>query len=645
MAKPPHDIPQQTVVGLELESHGDASNAKATSNIIGFSEKSLKYLSSQYPIMTPSMQSGNKSDHKTHDQEKEKCSFNNENVDEADSAPEYLEGGYGWIVLIGAVMVSFWSPGLHFAWGIYQSHLVRDNIIPGANASSLSWVGSIAAWGLLVVGPVIVPITAKIGERATLSIGTFLLAAGYIGASFATQYWHLYLTLGFLFGFGGCFAYFTALGVLNQYFNKRRGLANGIVTAGGSIGTSVMAMALRVMLPQIGFRWTLRILGIVMFAVIALATVLIRPYHPVRPSRIGVDGRNQDVVIRAANVDVKSYRLDIQIFKHLRFTIFIIGTILYGMTVLSIIQIIPGYAISLGISSEDAAHMVTASSITSIFFRLVMGHLADHIGVFNISIILGLLCAIINFGIWPYAKSVGMLYLFAVLNGALLTPSLTLVPVAATRVLNPTFSRSALGFTFFALSIGALAGLPITQHIVSEHDGNYLMAIYFLSTVSLLCPIAFIIHRQHIQRSLILTRPSSSSPPPRRHQQLSYGAINAMQDAVVLANVIYDLESNSIEAIKSALQEYRDQRFPFASYQYTNSKIIAKLMTGQKWSEKLMRQIAFNFLPEWIRMRGLNKAVEYRPQAAFLPLVENRGTGDVLPQHPSKKKQAVAIAV
>ncbi|KAG0334799.1 hypothetical protein BG004_000269, partial [Podila humilis] len=140
--------------------------------------------------MTPSMQSGDKSDHKTHDQEKEERSFDNENVDDADSAPEYPEGGYGWIVLIGAVMVSFWSPGLHFAWGIYQSHLVRDNIIPGANASSLSWI------------------------------------AGYIGASFATQYWHLYLTLGFLFGFGGCFAYFTALGVLNQYFNKRRGLAN-----------------------------------------------------------------------------------------------------------------------------------------------------------------------------------------------------------------------------------------------------------------------------------------------------------------------------------------------------------------------------------------------------------------------------------
>ncbi|KAF9346907.1 hypothetical protein BGX26_001557 [Mortierella sp. AD094] len=341
MIKPPHDILQQTVVDVELESNGDGSNAIATLDALRVSEEKPRYLSSQYPNLTPSTESGDKRDHKAHGQKPEERPFDNENVDETDSAPEYPEGGYGWIVLIGAVMVTFWSPGIQFAWGIYQTHLIRENSIPGADASQLSWVGSIAAWGFFVAGPVIVPITAKIGERATLSI---------------------------------------ALGVLNQYFNKRRGLANGIASAGASVGASVMSTVLRVMLSQIDFRWTLRILGIVMFVVMALATVILRPYRPTRASR---DGRNQDAAIRAANVDLKSYRLDFTIFKHLRFTIFLFGTILYGMTALSITQSIPGYAVSVGISSENAAHMITASSITSVFFRLATGYLADRIGVFN----------------------------------------------------------------------------------------------------------------------------------------------------------------------------------------------------------------------------------------------------------------------
>ncbi|KAI7824105.1 hypothetical protein BC939DRAFT_450580 [Gamsiella multidivaricata] len=59
------------------------------------------------------------------------------------------------------------------------------------------------------------------------------------------------------------------------------------------------------------------------------------------------------------------------------------------------------------------------------------------------------------------------------------------------------------------------------------------------------------------------------------------GAVNAMQDAVVLANVIYDLESTTQEAIEAAFLDYRTQRYPHAKYQYINSKLVSKLMTGQ----------------------------------------------------------------
>jgi 2-polyprenyl-6-methoxyphenol hydroxylase-like FAD-dependent oxidoreductase len=58
------------------------------------------------------------------------------------------------------------------------------------------------------------------------------------------------------------------------------------------------------------------------------------------------------------------------------------------------------------------------------------------------------------------------------------------------------------------------------------------------------------------------------------------GAVNAMQDAVILANHIYDIRPTSNESIKQALRGYRDERFADVKEQYPQSYMAAKLMYG-----------------------------------------------------------------
>ncbi|KAG0285670.1 hypothetical protein BGZ96_010122 [Linnemannia gamsii] len=48
------------------------------------------------------------------------------------------------------------------------------------------------------------------------------------------------------------------------------------------------------------------------------------------------------------------------------------------------------------------------------------------------------------------------------------------------------------------------------------------------------------------------------------------GAVNAMQDAVILANCLYDIKPTSFENIKVALKEYRDQRCDLVKVQLTS---------------------------------------------------------------------------
>ncbi|KAF9278110.1 hypothetical protein BGZ68_008769 [Mortierella alpina] len=115
------------------------------------------------------------------------------------------------------------------------------------------------------------------------------------------------------------------------------------------------------------------------------------------------------------------------------------------------------------------------------------------------------------------------------------------------------------------------------------------------------------------------------------------GAVNAMQDSVILANCIYDLASLSSKDISMAFADYKEQRYPFAKYQFESSKTQAKILFGQTLLDRIIRHIAFNYLPQSLTMKEIFKSAEYQPQANFLPMVEKRGLGKVTPQKPSKR--------
>lgn len=46
-----------------------------------------------------------------------------------------------------------------------------------------------------------------------------------------------------------------------QYFKAKRGIANGIVYAGGGLGGTVLSFILDALIKNVGIPWTFRILG------------------------------------------------------------------------------------------------------------------------------------------------------------------------------------------------------------------------------------------------------------------------------------------------------------------------------------------------------------------------------------------------
>ncbi|KAF9317613.1 hypothetical protein BKA57DRAFT_54245 [Linnemannia elongata] len=118
------------------------------------------------------------------------------------------------------------------------------------------------------------------------------------------------------------------------------------------------------------------------------------------------------------------------------------------------------------------------------------------------------------------------------------------------------------------------------------------------------------------------------------------GAINAMQDAVILANCLYDLEDVQPESLTAAFKSYKQQRYCEAKKQITNSKVNAKISSGQTKVDRAIRHVVLNYIPRSMQDRQFTKDAAYRPQCTFMQRVPDKGTVPSQPQPPSKRYEA-----
>ncbi|KAF9098326.1 hypothetical protein BGX29_007676 [Mortierella sp. GBA35] len=109
------------------------------------------------------------------------------------------------------------------------------------------------------------------------------------------------------------------------------------------------------------------------------------------------------------------------------------------------------------------------------------------------------------------------------------------------------------------------------------------------------------------------------------------GAVNAMHDAIVLANYIHALPPKpTAEEITTAFMAYKDERFSFVQEAAGSSRVF-KTMTGSDFSAKVIRFITKR-LPVWVMRYVQVRANRNRLQVYFLPRADDTGTVRPAPQ-------------
>ncbi|KAG0202796.1 hypothetical protein BGX28_004777 [Mortierella sp. GBA30] len=121
------------------------------------------------------------------------------------------------------------------------------------------------------------------------------------------------------------------------------------------------------------------------------------------------------------------------------------------------------------------------------------------------------------------------------------------------------------------------------------------------------------------------------------------GAVSAIQDAVTLANCLYELpEYPTTDDISRAFKYYQDERYPLAKTAYDTSHRLASVV-GQNWYNNILRTL-MKYMPKSVFTRSLTVMYSYRPQVSFLPPVKDRGMIQPSPQPSLARARANAAA-
>jgi MFS family permease len=142
----------------------------------------------------------------------------------------------------------------------------------------------------------------------------------------------------------------------------------------------------------------------------------------------------------------------------------------------------------------------------SIFGRIGPAWWADHIGRFNVMIIMAGVTTIFVFALWIPARSNAALVLFAILFGFTSGTIVSMAPpiVAQMSDVRQIGIRTGTVFTFVAIAV--LAGNPIAGALIVADNGSYVKCQIFAGCVMAGGSVFFVLARVKLAGSSMRTK-------------------------------------------------------------------------------------------------------------------------------------------
>ncbi|CAD6227840.1 GSCOCG00006298001-RA-CDS [Cotesia congregata] len=377
------------------------------------------------------------------------------------------DGGVrAWMILLGSFIINGVLFSIINSYSLMQVQLtekLKDLGETNAEAKA-SLVGSLTIGTTFFLSPIAGILTDKIGIQVTTFIGGLLAFGGMLLSSiFCDDVIILCLTYGIMYGTGASLAYTPSLVILGHYFKRRLGLANGIVTAGSSVFTSIMPYVMSAFLERFGMVGALRSLAILTLIILACAIL----FKPVAKTATIIDKSNCQSVNKS-----KKATINLSIWKKKRYVVWAsaIPLALFGYFVPYVY--IGSFVIKSFGKEFNRKIPVMCIGITSGIGRLVFGYIADlprvnRILLQQISFIsIGILTMLLPLTPPYYSALVVIALLFGLFDGCFIS---LLGPIAF-DICGKSGATQAIGFLLGICSIPLTAGPPVGGLLIEHTD-------------------------------------------------------------------------------------------------------------------------------------------------------------------------------
>ncbi|XP_041650801.1 monocarboxylate transporter 2 [Cheilinus undulatus] len=430
------------------------------------------------------------------------------------------DGGYAWFVLLACFLVFGLTFGVIKAFGVFY---VEIHQYFETTATATSWITSIAVATIHIVAPVASALSAHLCHRSVVIVGGLISSLGVVFGSFSRNVIELYLTVGFLNGFGYALTWTPTVTMLGLYFEKRRPVANALASAGECILTFVLTPLFQLLIDSYSWRGALLILGGLQLH-LCMCGVLLRPLKAPRDlisevkaqeeglslellptedaeghigSRLSVDHETSDALpddlkeapnktqdsdmSRRGELRTKILRyVDYTLIANPRFMVYSMFGVFAALGFFAPALFLVPYARSRGMEEYQAAALVSISAVLDLFGRVFFGWVANlrlvkTVHQLTLSVILLgtvlLLCPLAS----SFPELVGFSTAYGLVYGATVAIHITVLA----EVVGIHRLGSALGFFMLIRSSGGLLGPPIAGFFIdklSDYGTGFLMA-------------------------------------------------------------------------------------------------------------------------------------------------------------------------
>ncbi len=374
---------------------------------------------------------------------------------------------YGWIIVACVFTILFVAFGSAYSFSTFFKSLQKEF---QTSRSSISLVFAIAGFLYFSLGALSGQIADRFGSRRVIIFGVIVISLSLLLAGRVQTMWQIYAVYGLGIGIGIGFAYAPAMGVVQRWFVKRRGLASGIAVTGIGLGTLGMPVFSATLIHWSDWRTAYLVMSILVFTCGIGAALLISESPQKRglapdgeaPEAGAVD-TSREVPEAGEATGVREISLKDALHTR-QFWLLYAGSFSFGLGLfIPFVHLIP-FSNDLGLPNSTGVMLFSLIGVGSIVGRFLLGSLADKFGRRS-SLAAMYVGAAAIFAWWLLAVNTWQLAVFAFIFGTCYGGYVAILPAVTADYFSGPNISGIIGMIYTSVAVGNLIGPPIAGFI------------------------------------------------------------------------------------------------------------------------------------------------------------------------------------